>query len=104
MCKSNLKKNSSNISTQIKRNKSWAGFLWSYTKVDKMTPIKLRYKCKITEIYQIDKITDEIIDFFVNSLDIEEKLKLRKGARNKIYDCIKGKLKTAYGFKWKDKV
>jgi hypothetical protein len=35
------------------------------------------------------------------ALAAEAALNLRKGARNKIYECIGGKLKTAYGFVWR---
>lgn len=59
---------------------------------------------KYTNIRQLDKQTGELIGIFDNALDIEEKLDLRSGARNKIYECIKGKLKTAYGFKWEIKI
>lgn len=40
------------------------------------------------------------IEVFEDTISIEKKLKLRDGARNKIYDCINKKIKTAYGFKW----
>lgn len=33
-------------------------------------------------------------------IEAENELKLRKGARNKIYECLSGKLKTAYNYKW----
>jgi len=36
----------------------------------------------------------------IQDLEIETELKLRTGARNKIYDCLRNKLKTAYGYKW----
>lgn len=32
--------------------------------------------------------------------DRMKELKLRSGARNKIYECINNKIKTAYGYKW----
>jgi len=31
---------------------------------------------------------------------MKDELGLRNGARNKIYECINGTLKTAYGYKW----
>ena len=63
--------------------------------------IKNQMKITYKNIKQIDKKTGELINVFENALEIEEKLKLRKGARNKIYECLNGKLKTAYGYKWK---
>lgn len=92
----------SNISTAIKKNGTFAGYIWSFKKVDNMKPrIKNQMKITYKNIKQIDKKTGELINVFESALEIEEKLKLRKGARNKIYECLNGKLKTAYGYKWK---
>jgi hypothetical protein len=92
----------SNISTAIKRDGSYGGYLWSYIKYDKVKPkIKYQMPIKYVKIKQIDKKTNEIIHIFANALEIETELKLRIGSRNKIYDCLHNKLKTAYGYKWK---
>ena len=91
-----------NIPTVVKRGTCWCNSLWSYTKVDKMkSRRKNEKKCIYNNISQLDKETDEIIDTFDNALDIEKKLVLHSGARNKIYDCLRGIIKTAYGYKWK---
>jgi hypothetical protein len=92
----------SNISTAIKRNGTYSGYLWSYEKNENLKP-KIKYQAPIkhTNIKQINKKTNEIINIFANALEIEKELKLRTGARNKIYDCLNNKLKTAYGYKWK---
>lgn len=92
----------SNISTAIKKGGTFGGYIWSFEKVERMKPrIKNQMKITYKNIQQIDKKKEELIDIFENALEIEKKLKLRKGARNKIYECLKGKLKTAYGYKWK---
>lgn len=91
-----------NISTAIKRDGSYGGFLWSYEKYDKIhSKIKYQMPVKYENIKQINKKTGEIIHIFANALEAETELKLRKGARNKIYECINNKLKTAYGYNWK---
>lgn len=91
-----------NISTAIKRDGSYCGYLWSYEKNDHIKS-KIRYQMpiKYKNIKQINEKTGEIIHIFANALEAEIELKLRKGARNKIYECINGKLKTAYGYNWK---
>ena len=93
--------NVGNISTAIKRNGTFNGFIWSYEFKEKVLP-KIRYQApiKFENIKQIDTKTNQIIATFDNTLEAEKQLGLRKGARNKIYDCINKKLKTAYGFKW----
>ena len=58
--------------------------------------MKVTYK----NISQIDKKTNEIIKVFENALEIENELCLRKGARNKIYECLNNRMKSAYGYKW----
>ena len=58
---------------------------------------------KYVDIQQIDIETGEVLKTYKNALEIENKLKLRSGARNKIYDCLTNKTKTAYGYKWKQK-
>lgn len=93
---------SSNISTAIKKNGTFAGYIWSFEKVDRMKPrIKNQMKITYKDIKQIDKKTGELIKIFESALKIEEELNLRSGARNKIYQCLKGNLKTAYGYKWR---
>lgn len=92
----------SNISTAIKKSGTFAGYIWSFKKVDSMKPrIKNQMKVTYKNIKQVNKKTGDVINVFASALEIEEKLKLRKGARNKIYECLNGKLKTAYGYKWK---
>lgn len=91
----------SNIATSIKRNGTWCGYIWSFEKKDVVLPkIKYQMPVKYKEIKQINILTGEIIEVFEDTISIEKKLKLRDGARNKIYDCINKKIKTAYGFKW----
>ncbi len=91
-----------NISTAIKKSGTFAEHIWSFEKVDKMKPrIKNQMKVTYKDIKQIDKKTDEVIKVFESALKIEEELNLKKGARNKIYECLSKKRKTAYGYKWK---
>ncbi len=95
-------KQPANISTAIKKNGTWGNSIWSYTKEEFMKPrIKNQMKITYSNIEQIDKFSGEVIHVFSNALDIEKTLKLRSGARNKIYECLSGVLKTAYGYKWK---
>lgn len=93
--------NFSNIPTAIKRDGTYMGYIWSYKYLPKMIPkIKYQMPIKHVKIKQIDKESDKVLNIFENALEIETKLKLRSGARNKIYDCLNKKLKTAYGYKW----
>jgi hypothetical protein len=91
----------SNISTAIKRNGTCFGYIWSYEKKEYIIPkIKYQMPIKYKNIKQIDKLTGEVIDIFDDALSIERKLNLTTGAKNKIYECINKKIKTAYGYKW----
>lgn len=92
---------SGNISTAIKRNGTCGGFIWSYTKIKVEAKIRCQMPIKYVDIQQMDINTGEIIKVFSNALEIEKELKLRSGARNKIYECLTNKIKTAYGYKWK---
>jgi hypothetical protein len=93
-------KNSGNISTAIKRDGTFSGYSWSYDFKEFLEPkIKYQMPIKFVNIKQID-MNNNVIHIFENALEIEKKLKLRSGARNKIYECINGKLKSAYGYKW----
>ena len=93
--------NTSNISTAIKRNGTFSGYIWSYEYNDNIkSRIKYQMPIKYKKIKQIDIITGVIINIFETALEIEKELNLRDGARNKIYYCLNGKLKTAYGYKW----
>jgi predicted DNA-binding protein YlxM (UPF0122 family) len=95
-------KQPTNISTAIKKGGTWGNSIWSYTKEKSMKPrIKNQMKVTYKNIEQIDKKTEKLINIFENALEIEKKLNLRNGARNKIYECLKGKIKTAYGYKWR---
>jgi len=95
-------KQPSNISTAIKKGGTWGNSIWSYVKEVSVKPrIKNQMKVTYKNIEQIDKKTGKVLNVFENALDAERVLKLRRGARNKIYDCFKGVLKTAYGYKWK---
>ena len=95
-------KNSGNISTAVKRNGTCYGYIWSYKYKKKLPPkIKFQMPIKYINIQQIDIKTGKVLKTFKDALAIENKLKLRSGARNKIYDCLKNKTKTAYGYKWK---
>ena len=90
------------IASAIKKSGTFAEHIWSFEKVDKMKPrIKNQMKVTYRDIKQIDKKTDEVIKVFEGALRIEEELNLKKGARNKIYECLSKKRKTAYGYKWK---
>lgn len=92
----------SNISTAIKRNGTFCNSLWSYEKVDKMVAkIPYQMPIKYTNIEQIDLKTGEVVRVFKDGLEIEKELKLRNKARNKIYECLSNKIKTAYGYKWR---
>ncbi len=91
-----------NIASAIKRHGTVGGFIWSYEFKDKLHPqIKYQMPNKYIDIQQIDKKTNEVINTFETALQIEQELGLIKGSRNKIYDCLKGTYKTAYGYKWK---
>lgn len=91
-----------NISTSIKRNGTCAGYIWSFEKKDKVNPkIKYQMPIKYTQIKKIDIKSDEVIEIYNDVNDIINKLNLNKHANGKIYDCIKNKIKTAYGHKWK---
>ena len=92
-----------NISTSIKRKGTCGGFIWSYVKVKHKPKIRCQMPIKYVDIQQIDIETGEVLKTYKNALEIENKLKLRSGARNKIYDCLTNKTKTAYGYKWKQK-
>ena len=97
----NTFKSIGNISTAIRRNGTCYGYLWSYKYELKLTPkIKYQMPIKYENIKQIDIISGDIIKVFDDVLTIEKSLSLRNGARNKIYDCLKNKIKSAYGFKW----
>lgn len=96
-----LFKSPTNISTSIKKGGTLGNSIWSYTMEDSMKPrIKNQMKIKFKNIKQIDKDTGIVINIFESALLAEKELNLRLGARNKIYECIKGILKTAYGYKW----
>ena len=93
-------KQPTNISTSIKKNGTWCNSIWLYNKEDNVKPrIKNQMKITYVNIKQIDKKTNEVIKVFENALMIEKELNLRSGARNKIYECLNKKLKTAYGYK-----
>jgi hypothetical protein len=92
-----------NISTSIKRGGTCGGFIWSYVKILPNTKTRYQMPIKYTDIQQIDIKTNEVLKIFSNALEIEKELNLRSGARNKIYECLRNKLKTAYGYKWKQK-
>lgn len=94
--------NFSNIPTSIKRGGTCGGYIWSYEFLGETIEQKSKYQMpvKYNNIKQIDCKTGELIETFKTALEIEELLSLRKGARNKIYECINNKLKTAYGYKW----
>ncbi len=93
----------SNISTSVKRSGTAYGYIWSYEFLGENLKGKIKYQMpvKYSNIKQLDKKNGNVIDIFKNALEIEKKMNLRSGARNKIYDCINGKLKTAYGYRWK---
>jgi hypothetical protein len=95
-------KSSGDISTAIKRNGTYCGYVWSYEKHESIKPrTKYQQPIKYENIKQVNKRTNEIIHTFANALEAETELKLNAGARNKICDCLNNKLKTAYGYKWK---
>lgn len=97
-----LFKSPANVSTSIKRGGTYGGYIWSYEYKEIIDPkIKYQMPIKFNQIEQIDINTDKIIKVFEDALSIEKELNLRRGARNKIYECLNNKLKTAYGYKWK---
>lgn len=93
---------SCNISTSIKRNGSCGGFIWFYKNFGKRIKGKKKYQMPVryNNIKQLDPTGKVLIKIFKNALEIEEHLNLRSGARNKIYECLNKKLKTAYGYQW----
>lgn len=94
-------KSTSNISTAIKRNGTVGGYIWSYELKDNVQPkIKYQMPNKYVNIKQIDKLTGEVIKIFESALEIEKELNLVNGSRNLIYKCLKGDVKTAFGYKW----
>lgn len=101
-------KSNSNISTSIKKGGTFANSIWSYEKKDYLEP-RSKYqfqfnRIKYINIEQIDRKTNKVITVFDNVLSIEQELCLRKGAKNKIYECLNGTLKSAYGYLWKLKI
>lgn len=97
----NITKHVGNLSTAIKRNGTFMSYLWSHDKHDKLSPkIKYQMPIKFVNIQQINKKTNELIKTFDNVKQIEKELKITKHIKNKIYDCLNNKAKTAYGYKW----
>lgn len=98
--------NTFNISTSIKRGGTSDGYIWSYEDLGPKIEGKIKYQMpvKYTSIIQLDKSSGRVIMIHENALAAETALKLRRGARNKIYECMAGKLKTAYGFGWKKNI
>jgi hypothetical protein len=92
-----------NIPTSIKRQGTSDGFIWSYKYLGKSISAKIKWQMptKYKIVIQLDKNDGRVIMEHESALKAERALNLKKGARNKICDCINGKLKTAYGFKWK---
>lgn len=94
-------KNTGNVCTAIKRNGTCQGYIWSYELKDSLTKkIRFQMPIKYNKINQFD-INNSFIKTFSSILEIENELSLRKGSKTKIYECLNGTLKTAYGFKWK---
>jgi len=92
-----------NISTAIKRGGSCGGFLWAYEYLGEKIDGKIKYQMpiKYKNIKQISIQTGEIIKIHSDALRASEDLHLtNENARCKIIDCVNGKLKTAYGYKW----
>jgi hypothetical protein len=98
--------NMGNISTSIRRGGTSEGYIWSYTYLGKKIDGKMKYQMpvKYTSIIQLDKHDGHVIMTHDNALAAETALNLRKGARNKIYECMNGQLKTAYGFVWRKNI
>lgn len=92
---------SCNLSTCIKRKGTMYGYQWSYDYLESLPSIiKCQMPIKYKNIKQIDPKTGGIVNTFATALDVERILKLRSGARNKIYECLKGNLKTYKGYEW----
>ena len=95
--------NVTNIPTAVKRGGTCYGFLWSYKNLGGKISGKIKYQMpiKYVGVKQISIETGGIIDIHPDTLQAAKKLGLtNKKARCKIVDCINGKTKTAYGYKW----
>jgi hypothetical protein len=95
--------NAANICTAIRRGGTCYGYIWSYKYLGKQIDAKIKYQMpiKYEGIKQISIKTNEVLGTFKDTLHAAQKLGLTNAkARCKIVDCINGKLKTAYGFKW----
>lgn len=99
---SELSLNIGNISTAIKRNGTASGYRWFYKFKGEIikSKIKAQMPIKYKNIKQIDIKTNVVINIFDSALEIENSLNLRKGGRNKIYESLNNKNRTAYGYKW----
>jgi len=93
----------SNISTAIKRRGTCYGYIWSYEYFETypITMIKYQMPIKFKNIKQISIQNGTIINVFEDALSAARSLNLSKAGRNRILDCVNGRMKTAYGFKWK---
>ena len=49
----------------------------------------------------LNKDTEEVIQIFDSLKEAVAFLKKQSSARVSIYDCARGRIKTAYGYKWK---
>jgi len=91
-----------NISRNIKRNFITHGYIWKYDYLGEKIEPFIQYKKPIIykNIKQIDIKTGEIIKVHDDFASIIENLKLQPKASNKISDYLKGKSKSAFGYKW----
>ena len=92
-----------NISTSIKRGGSCCDFLWSYKYLGEKIDSKIKYQMpiKYVNIKQVCRLTGEVIAIHKNSIHAAQSLRLTNPlARNKILECVTGRLKSAYGYYW----
>ena len=91
-----------NISRNIKKGFSTYGFQWKIeyygVKIEKYKPYKKTIKYK--DIKQIDLKSGDIIKIHADLKAIESDLKLNFKSSNKVADNIRGKNKSAFGYKW----
>ena len=88
-----------NICCYGRRNKAY-GFLWSFDKKDKIDKYKNKFSKEILCLSRdnnYSRVFDNITDAakFANKNNIQS-------AKALINACLRGNLKSAYGYKWKE--
>lgn len=98
-----LKIEPGNISTAIKRKGTCGNHIWSYEFLG--AKIEAKEKWSMPTKYSVIQKTleNKIVNTFSSALEAEKALGLRKGARNKILECARGKVRSYKGYLWEAK-